>query len=173
MTLGPRRIAVVGRAGAGKTTIALRLGEALGIPVTHLDRLFWTPDWLEVDRAEFERRQLEVVEHDAWILDGGYLTSAGWPRRRARADLVMVAEAPLVVCLWRIVRRSILRRRSRPDRPGDREQFSPHFLWWTITWTRRHPRLAETLRAAGTPVVVARRGADVDALIGAWRAERD
>src|SRR5687767_15921191 len=47
----PRRIAVIGRAGTGKTTIARRLAEAFDLPITHLDALFWTPDWKEVARG--------------------------------------------------------------------------------------------------------------------------
>ena len=47
----PRRIAVVGRAGAGKTTtIALAIGDAFGLPVVHLDPLYWTADWQPVPR---------------------------------------------------------------------------------------------------------------------------
>lgn len=35
------RILVIGSPGSGKTTFSLRLGEALAIPVVHLDRLNW------------------------------------------------------------------------------------------------------------------------------------
>src|SRR4249919_3045008 len=109
----PRRIVVIGRAGSGKTTTALRLGAAYGLPVIHLDRLSWGPGWVEVDRELFEQRQAEAIEGDSWVIDGGYLRSAGWPERLRRADLVVITEAPLIVCLWRIVRRSFRRSEVR------------------------------------------------------------
>ena len=155
----PQRIAVVGRAGAGKTTVALRLGEALGLPVVHLDALFWQPDWTPVPRALFEERQAAAIAEDRWIIDGGYLTPPCWPQRARRADLIVVAEAPLLVCLWRVIRRSLRRSAGapRPDRvAGGGEQLSPYFLWWIVRWGLRHPQLARTLAAEGHHVIVAR-----------------
>ena len=37
---GKRRILVVGSSGAGKSTLARQLGQALGLPVIHLDQLY-------------------------------------------------------------------------------------------------------------------------------------
>jgi len=157
----PRRIAVVGRAGAGKTTIALAIGEALGLPVVHLDPLFWTADWEAVPRERFEGAQAEAIARETWVIDGGYLGSAGWADRARRADVIVVAEASLPVCLWRVVRRSFRRRTTRPDRPaGGHEQFSPYFLWWILRWSRRHPHLAAALAGEGHRVVRARSAED-------------
>jgi adenylate kinase family enzyme len=162
------RIAVVGRAGAGKTTIALAVGEALALPVIHLDPLFWTADWHAVPTERFEGAHAEVIARDAWVIDGGYLGSAGWADRALRADVIVVAEASLPVCLWRVIRRSMRRRTRRPDRPaGGHEQFSPYFLWWIVRWSRRHPHLAATLAGEGHRVVRAR---DADEAVTQLRA---
>ncbi|WP_229907829.1 hypothetical protein [Amycolatopsis oliviviridis] len=48
-----RRIMVVGCSGAGKSTFSRRLGAALDLPVTHLDRLYWRPGWTPAPDAEF------------------------------------------------------------------------------------------------------------------------
>jgi adenylate kinase family enzyme len=116
---GPRRIAVVGRAGAGKTTVALELGRALRLPVVHLDRLAWGPGWHPVEPLTFGVRHAAAISGDAWVLDGGYLARAGWPERLRRADMVVLVEAPLLVCLWRLMRRSRTRPSGdpRPDLP--------------------------------------------------------
>jgi len=162
------RIAVVGRAGAGKTTIALAVGEALALPVIHLDPLFWTADWHAVPTERFEGAHAEVIARDAWVIDGGYLGSAGWGDRALRADVIVVAEASLPVCLWRVVRRSMRRRTRRPDRPaGGHEQFSPYFLWWIVRWSRRHPHLAATLAGEGHRVI---RAATADDAVRQLRA---
>ncbi len=41
-----RRVLIIGSGGAGKSRLSVRLGEALGIPVLHLDALFWKPGWV-------------------------------------------------------------------------------------------------------------------------------
>ena len=137
--LRPRRIAVIGRAGAGKTTVARRLGEELGLPVIHLDRLAWDPGWQPVDEGTFATRQDEAVAGEAWVIDGGYLSSVGWPERLRRADLVVLVEAPLVVCLGRIIRRSLAgtceRRLDLPE--GCEERLSLAFIGWTLAWRWR------------------------------------
>ena len=56
---GCRRILIVGCCGAGKTTLAGELGKRLGLPVCHLDRIWWRPGWTEKPREEFD---LELSE---------------------------------------------------------------------------------------------------------------
>ncbi len=131
----PRRIAVIGRSGAGKTTVALELGRTFGLPVVHLDRLAWEPGWRPVEHAVFESRHADAIAADEWVLDGGYLSRPGWPERVRRADIVVLVDAPLHVCLWRIVRRSLARPPGvpRPDRPdGCRDGLSLSLIAWTL-----------------------------------------
>ena len=42
------RILMIGCGGAGKSTLARALGEKLGLPVVHLDKLWWTGNWENV-----------------------------------------------------------------------------------------------------------------------------
>jgi adenylate kinase family enzyme len=151
----PRRVAVIGRAGAGKTTVALRLGDVFGLPVVHLDRLAWDPGWQAVAEAAFEARQAEAVASDAWVIDGGYLSSVGWPERMRRADVVILVEAPLLVCLARIIRRAVARGgERRPDLPdGCVEHLSLAFIGWTLLWKWRTRAALRRLDEAGGRVV--------------------
>ncbi len=153
----PRRIAVIGQGGAGKTTVALRLGRELGLPVIHLDRLYWGPGWRPVGREVFGERQAAVVAGDAWVIDGGYCSSDGWETRIERADLVVLVEAPLAVCLGRILRRPLSRsRRRRPDLPdGCDEAFSLFFLRWTLGWHRRNAEVLARIERTRPVVRVA------------------
>lgn len=134
-----RRVAVIGRSGAGKTTVALAVAAELGLPVVHLDRLAWGPGWRPVPAERFEARQADAIAADRWVLDGGYLSSRGWWERVRGADLVLLVEAPLPVCVWRVVRRAWFERGPRrPDLPdGCEESFGPGFLRWILTWSRR------------------------------------
>ena len=40
-----KKIVLIGSGGSGKSTLAKQLSHALGIPVYHLDTLFWKPNW--------------------------------------------------------------------------------------------------------------------------------
>ena len=65
-----RRIAVLGTSGAGKTFVAQRLAEVLGLTYICSDAIYWGPDWKEnpPDQrlAEYDRATLA----DAWTFDG-------------------------------------------------------------------------------------------------------
>jgi adenylate kinase family enzyme len=46
------RILVIGCSGAGKSVFALALGARTGLPVVHIDQLFWLPGWVPVPTHE-------------------------------------------------------------------------------------------------------------------------
>ena len=65
-----RRIIVLGRGGAGKSTLARQLGEITGLPVIELDKLFWRPGLLPTPRDEWIHLQQKLVREEKWIMDG-------------------------------------------------------------------------------------------------------
>jgi adenylate kinase family enzyme len=158
----------MGRAGSGKSTVAACLGEALGIPVVHLDSLFWDATWQPVGWTIFGRLEESEAAADEWIIDGNYVTSPGFGTRIGRAQLVVVVEARLFVCLWRVICRSLfLAKASRRDLPtGARDRLSLGFLKWVLRWGSRHPDFAHELSLqTAAPVVVLRSAGDVDRLV--------
>ena len=54
------RIQVIGPTNAGKSTLAARLGEVLGIPATDLDALYWKPDWVGSSDEEWQAERIGV-----------------------------------------------------------------------------------------------------------------
>lgn len=44
-------MAILGPSGTGKSTLARRLGRSLGVPVIHLDALYWRAGWKEPGRT--------------------------------------------------------------------------------------------------------------------------
>jgi len=64
------RVAVIGNAGGGKSTLCARLGKALQLPVYPIDKIQWKPGWVAASREEFNRQHDELLALDRWIIDG-------------------------------------------------------------------------------------------------------
>jgi adenylate kinase family enzyme len=110
------RIVVVGCSGSGKTTMARRLGRALGVPHTELDALNWDPGWRNLtteDPAEFHRRIAVVAAGEAWVLDGNYTKARDVHWSRATAFVWM--DPPLHVVMAQVIWRSFSRAVSKRE----------------------------------------------------------
>lgn len=163
-----RRVLVIGSGGAGKSTFAREVGARTGLPVVHLDALFWRAGWTQTSKDEWLRTIDALLEGDAWVLDGNY--GGTLERRIAAADTVVFLDLPRAVCLWRAVRRWMrYRGRSRPDMAeGCPEQLHREFVRWVWNYPRvQRPRVLKMLEAAppGTRVVVLRSRREVSAFL--------
>ena len=66
----PRRIHITGNAGSGKTTLAIALGQHLGLSEHHLDSIVWQPGWKKTPMATRQRLEAAWCEPKAWIIEG-------------------------------------------------------------------------------------------------------
>ncbi|MFL6122346.1 MAG: hypothetical protein ACJ73U_22340, partial [Actinophytocola sp.] len=87
-----RRIVVLGRGGAGKTTLAARLGASLDLPVIELDKQFWPPDLTPLPTDLWTATQHRLTSGDRWILDGDLGPYDVLPVRLRAADTVVVLD---------------------------------------------------------------------------------
>jgi adenylate kinase family enzyme len=145
---GVERIAIVGCSGGGKSTLARALGTRLGLPVIHMDTLFWKAGWTESDHDEFRAKVEAAAAGDVWVMEGGFITHSA--RRFERADTVIWIELPMLLCLWRAIRRMLLNfGRTRADlAPGCPERFDLAFYHYIWTWNRLvRPRMTAALAA--------------------------
>lgn len=141
-----RKILIIGSGGAGKSVLARRLGERLGIEVVHLDRLYWRPGWVEPPKDAWRRTVEELAGRDSWIMDGNYSGTLGV--RFAACDTVVFLDMPRTLCLRRMLKRVLLYRRGgRPDMAeGCRERFSLAFARWIWSYpSRSRPKVLEVL----------------------------
>ena len=92
-----QKIIVIGCPGSGKSTFSKALHKITGIPLYHLDMLFWNADQTTVEKAVFLERLSAVMKKDAWILDGNY--SSTMELRMQACDTVIFLDYPLEVCL--------------------------------------------------------------------------
>ena len=164
-----RRIAVIGCSGGGKSTLVRALAARLGLPVIHLDVLYWEPGWVEGDYAAFRRRLAEAVSAEQWIADGNFPDSGDL--HFARAETVVWVDQPRLLCLWRVIWRVVVTGGGRrPDLPeGCRETFDPWLWGYVWNWNREtRPKVEASLadHAPGTSLVRLRS----DREIAAWLA---
>lgn len=124
------RILIIGCPGAGKTTLALALKEKLGLPLVHLDQLWWKGNWENVTREEFDSRLAMALNMDRWIIDGNY--SRTIEMRLQRCDTIIYLDFDRWQCLWGMFQRVICNYgKHRPDMGGNcRERFDWEFVKW-------------------------------------------
>ena len=144
MIAGPRRVAVIGTAGSGKTVFSADLAARLGVPHVELDALFWLPGWQQPDEADFRARVETATDGQGWVVDGNY--SRVRDLVFGRSDTVVWLDLPLRTCLWRVVRRTLARARYREVLWGtNREGMHSivgrdSLVWWVVTTHRRRRR---------------------------------
>lgn len=133
-----QRVLVIGNPGSGKSTLAIKLSRLTGLPVFHLDKLFWKSGWVMMDDAEWIPRLQRVLERPRWIIDGSYTGTLAI--RLAKADTVIHLDFPRWRCLWRIHKRILQSRgRVRPDMAEwCPERFDWEFVKWTWNYRKRH-----------------------------------
>jgi adenylate kinase family enzyme len=145
-----QRVAIMGCSGGGKSTVARALGRKLGLPVVHLDALYWLPGWVERDKSDFRTLQTQALAGERWVVDGGYASTLDL--RLPRADTIIVIDQPMLLCLWRVTWRWLTHLgRTRADMgeacPEKVDWEFVRFIWDypKATW----PKQAEGIAAMG------------------------
>jgi len=122
-----RRVTVVGTTGSGKTVLAWRVSERLGLPFFDLDALYWGPRWTPYPLDQFRDSVRQALSGDAWTAGGNYSRARDivW----ARADTLVWLDYALPLILWRLLRRTTRRILTREELwAGNRETFRAQFL---------------------------------------------
>lgn len=150
------RIAVIGCSGGGKSTLTRKLAERTGLPVVHLDVVFWRPGWVESDDASFRERLSAALAPGRWIVDGNFMRMGDL--HIARAQLIVWVDQPRGLCLRRALTRALREHgRKRADMAeGCEEKIDVAFLRYIWNWNRdTRPRVQAALayHAPNTPVV--------------------
>jgi len=146
-----RRIVIVGPGGAGKSVLARRMGERLGLPVVHLDAHYWSAGWVESPREEWDRKIREMIAGERWILDGNYGRTVDI--RFAAADTIVFLDFPRRISLPRVVKRGVTYRgRTRPDLAEGCPEQLPRLEFLRYLWRYprdSRPRIVAAMRGAG------------------------
>ncbi len=147
-----KRVMIVGFSGSGKSTMASKIAEAIGVSATHLDAVHWLPNWTE-NTVENEIDTLRpVLERESWVIDGNY-RKVLFKERMALADTVIFLDINRFQRLYRVFRRYFkYRGGSRPDiGEGCREKIDFEFVKWVLykgVNRKRYMEILDDLKSA-------------------------
>ena len=150
------RIMIIGCGGSGKSTLAQQLGQKTGLPVVHLDQLFWTPGWVSVSKDEFDRLHEAALAEEKWIMDGNFDRTI--PVRLQRCDTVIYLDFNRFACLMGVLKRVLTTYgKVRPDMgEGCPERIDLDFLkWvWNFNKNKRERNYSLLKEAEGVQVII-------------------
>lgn len=98
----PKRLAIIGLPGSGKSTFASKLGKLLNLPVHHLDRHMFDGR-KKRDKQEFFAVKKALISEETWIIEGCSLSTL--EMRFARADTVIYFHFSRLLCVRRLCKR--------------------------------------------------------------------
>lgn len=143
---------IFGRPGSGKSTFAALLSRLIGLPLCHLDKYFYTKNWIQRDYSEFLQIQQNIVNTEEWIIDGN--NSSSFELRWSRADLILYFNLPRIICYWRVLKRYFKQDMLFDDRaPGCRETVQLSLLRYMWSFEERVAKNVKHLREKYPQVV--------------------
>jgi adenylate kinase family enzyme len=140
------KVAVIGNAGGGKSTLCRRLSAARQLPLYVVDDLQWRPGWVQTPAEEFRRLHDAILEQERWIIDG-WGARACIEQRFEAADTLILVDFPLYVHYWWALKRQF-KSLLRPAAYGP-----AGCPMWPVTW--RLLKLMWTLHRTARPELIA------------------
>lgn len=118
-----KKVLVIGCPGSGKSYFSHLLHECTGLPLFHLDNLFWEKDGTSAREDIFQERLENVLKNSEWIIDGNYNSSMD--KRMRECDTIFFLDFSADVCLQGIEERQGT---VRSDLPWVEEESDEAFL---------------------------------------------
>ncbi len=141
------RVAVIGNAGGGKSTLCKQLSSARNLPYFAIDKMLWRPGWTPVLPEEFAAAHAAVLAQNTWIIDG----FGPWQEIEKRfdlADTIILVDHPLWLHYWWATKRQIASLiRGRQDGPEGCPMWPVTLRLYRMMW-RLHRDLRPRLVAA-------------------------
>lgn len=166
----PKRILVYGVTGSGKSVLASRIANAVGLPLHLVDEeVGWLPGlgstlgtgkaWQLRPEAEQRRIVERICAEDRWVLDTAYGAWRDVPL--ARAEVVVALDYPRWVSLTRLIGRTARRLRTRElTCNGNVETWAEVVsndsivVWHFRSFRRKRRRIREWMAEPTRPAVV-------------------
>ena len=169
------RIMVIGNNGGGKSFLSKQLAALTGLPLVHLDAVYWRPGLERPPDDEWRREHMELIAGEKWILDGNYIQGGAMEARWAAADLVIYLDVNRLVCLASAIRRNCKRREDGPR--AYREKWDRNFFGlckaiWKYSKERKPQYMAPREEYPGTEFFVIRGRREMRRLLREWKEQK-
>lgn len=136
-----KKVIVIGSPGAGKSTFSRKLRDKTRLPLFYLDMIWHKPDKTNITREEFHEKLEEIMEKDAWIIDGNYQRTL--EIRLQTCDTVFFLDYPVEVCLEGASSRIGT---EREDLPWVETEFDEEFRQFIVDFPKEQlPQMYELL----------------------------
>ena len=126
-----RHVVVYGPTGSGKTTVAARIAQSIGVLHIELDAIFWKPNWTKTPLEQFRTDVSSALADypDGWVCDGNYqhVRDLTLPL----ADTVVWLRPPFRIAFWWLLKRTVARARTHELLWGTNRE-----SWWQSFFSR-------------------------------------
>ncbi len=145
-----KKVLVIGCPGSGKSTFSRSLHQITGIPLVHLDMLYWNEDKTVVEKTVFLERLQQALQMPGWIIDGNFSSTMEW--RMQECDTVFFLDYPVELCLQGVRQRMGT---LRSDIPWVETEEDPEFIQFIKDFNQqRRPQIMELLKKNGDKNIV-------------------
>ena len=145
-----KKIIVIGCPGSGKSFFSRALHHKTGLPIHHLDMMYWNADKTTVEKSIFRERLASVLSQDEWIIDGNYGSTMN--QRMAACDTVFFLDLPLETCLDGVRER---RGKPRADMPWIETEEDLEFTEFIKNYNEtQRPKVLELLQKYSDKTIV-------------------
>ena len=132
------KIIVLGCSGSGKSVFSRKLQKKTGLPLIHLDNIWWKADRTHISRDEFDDKLRTILSEPKWIIDGNY--SRTYEMRIQACDTIIFLDFSEETCMKGII-----------DRVGTKREDIP---WTEKTLDPELVQMVQNYRTADRPVLL-------------------
>lgn len=109
-----KKVAVFGNTGGGKSTLSRNLAEITGLPLVILDKIKYQAGGEEVPQTTFKQAHDQILNTDAWVMDGFGCMETLWERLKV-ADTLVYIDLPLSIHFAWVTKRMVTGFYKNPD----------------------------------------------------------
>lgn len=101
-----KKVAVFGNSGGGKSTLSAQLAEVTGLPLYVLDKIQYKAGGEKVPQSVYRAAHDQLLQEEAWVLDGFGCMETLWERLKA-ADTLVYLDLPLYIHFAWVTKRMV------------------------------------------------------------------